>query len=311
MNNELRIYNGGKIKYSPLLKDKEASRNFYISYMLNRLQSMFKWNGLPDTIPQTDMELLLQCEGYCAFTYVDHEGYSPTANSNKKFPSGYYVFGGGLGGFNPYYKPTFITVANSAMVYSKSLVFDEDCVLIKNDSLYMGLMPMLGRYAEQLVDNDISMWLCDIVSRIQIILAASDNATIESAQKYIKDIYDGKIGTILEPAFIEELAGIKSIPVGQQNTNTLKDLIEYHQYLKAGLFNDVGLNANYNMKREALNSMESTLNDDVLLPLVDDMLYNRKKACEKINKMYGLNISVDFSSAWKDREEANGNKGKK
>ena len=40
------------------------------------------------------------------------------------------------------------------------------------------------------------------------------------------------------------------------------------------------------------------MNEDALLPLLDDMLENRKIGIEKINKMFGLNIEVDFSSSW-------------
>ena len=60
------------------------------------------------------------------------------------------------------------------------------------------------------------------------------------------------------------------------------------------------------MKREALNSAESALNDDILYPLIDEMLEERQKGVEKINKLYGTNISVELSSVWKqlrDQEE--------
>jgi hypothetical protein len=53
------------------------------------------------------------------------------------------------------------------------------------------------------------------------------------------------------------------------------------------------------MKREALNSAETTMNDDPLAPKVDDMLRERKKGIERINKHYGLNITVDLASSWK------------
>ena len=42
------------------------------------------------------------------------------------------------------------------------------------------------------------------------------------------------------------------------------------------------------------------MNEDALLPLVDDMLKCRKDGLEKINKMYGTNITVDLSSSWKE-----------
>ena len=73
---------------------------------------------------------------------------------------------------------------------------------------------------------------------------------------------------------------------------SLTNLIEYHQYLKAGLFNELGLNSNYNMKRESINSNESQLNDDMLHPLIDDMLARRREALEEVNAMFGLNVSV-------------------
>ena len=76
-------------------------------------------------------------------------------------------------------------------------------------------------------------------------------------------------------------------------------LIELKQYIKANWYMDLGINANYNMKREAINENEATLNEDALIPLIDDMLECRKKAIEKINNMFGYNIAIDFSSAWK------------
>ena len=69
--------------------------------------------------------------------------------------------------------------------------------------------------------------------------------------------------------------------------------------MKASCFNEIGLNANYNMKREYIGHNEVSLNDDFLLPLVDNMIKNRKIAIDKINSMYDTNIEIDYASAWK------------
>ena len=99
------------------------------------------------------------------------------------------------------------------------------------------------------------------------------------------------------------MEGIKTQPYGiTSNTNILTNLIESEQYIKASWYNDLGLNANYNMKRESINSGESQLNDDALLPLVDDMLRCRQNAIKKVNEKFGTNISIDLYSAWKDNE---------
>ena len=83
----------------------------------------------------------------------------------------------------------------------------------------------------------------------------------------------------------------------------LGDLIEQEQYLKASWYNELGLNANYNMKREALNSAESTINNDILFPLIDEMLKQRQIACEQINALFGTDISVELDSSWKDNKK--------
>ena len=83
---------------------------------------------------------------------------------------------------------------------------------------------------------------------------------------------------------------------------SLTNLIEYHQYLKAGLFNELGLNSNYNMKRESINSNESQLNDDMLHPLIDTMLREREEGVKRVNAMFGTDIKVSFNSSWLENE---------
>jgi hypothetical protein len=64
------------------------------------------------------------------------------------------------------------------------------------------------------------------------------------------------------------------------------------------MYNELGLNANYNMKRERLNLGEVSMNVDVLLPYVDNMLKERQNAVEKINEMFDTEISVKLASSW-------------
>ena len=75
------------------------------------------------------------------------------------------------------------------------------------------------------------------------------------------------------------------------------------QYLKGSFYNEIGLNANYNMKRESINGKEAGLNEDGLTPLVVDMLNCRKKMCEEVNEMVGQNWSVKLSPVFKKNLE--------
>ena len=131
-------------------------------------------------------------------------------------------------------------------------------------------------------------------------MAASDDNTKRSAELYLKRIEEGKLGVIAENKLLD---GINIQSARANSASNITNLIEMQQYLKASLYNELGLNANYNMKREAINSNESQLNDDMLTPLIDDMLRERQNALEKVNAMFGLDISVEFNSAWQDNEE--------
>ena len=118
---------------------------YYIKDTLIRTQKMFKYSDLPKTIPQEQLELLLQRNGYAVITKVNGE---------------LYAFYGGLGGEpNEYYLPTIATVANPALKFSKSMVIDKECVLIKNDVMFMGLMPLIQSTSYLLAQADISLVL--------------------------------------------------------------------------------------------------------------------------------------------------------
>lgn len=279
--------------------DKPLALRAYICYFLDRLQSMFIWSGLPETIPQKWLESYLLVDGQCA-----------VINTSK----GLFATNGGMGADpNEYYIPTKYIVTNpwlpEGSTSGKQYIIDGDdknAVLVRNDTYTVGLMPLLVKYCTQMVENDITMSIADIWVRATVALSAADDQTRESAEQWLKDLRKGKLGVIGEAPFLagNQNESLRTNPIGTV-AGTLTDLIEYHQYLKAGLYNDIGLNSNYNMKREAIMSNETKLNDDALHPLIDTMLACRKEAAEEINKLFGTNISVEFNSAWADNEKEN------
>lgn len=275
--------------------DKKASAMQYVSYMLNRTQSMFKYTGLPDSLPQRNLELMLQTNGFIVI---------PIPYKVPAVKGDLYAFaeGASLGGERDvYYMPTICNIASPALNWSASLKIGEECIVIPNDSLYIGLLPMFSRYASMLAENDVTIRLADINARIINLLSAPDDRTRKSAEQYLKDVENGNLGVIADNAFLE---GIKSQPYASSgSTNNITQLIELQQYLKAGWYNDVGLNANYNMKRESINSEEAQLNDDALLPLALDMLRMRKIGFDIVNRLCGYNIGVELNASWKVRQE--------
>lgn len=263
----------------------EKLTEYYIKDTLIRTQKMFNYNNLPKTIPKEQLELLLQRDGYAVITKVNGE---------------LYAFYGGLGGEpNEYYLPTIATVANPALKFSKSMVIDKECVVIKNDVMFMGLMPLIESTSYLLAQADISFKYGLINGRMQAIVTAPNDEVKASLDEMFKQIEKGSsLKVVVDDDLMNEL---KVSPYGSDNN--VKNIIELKQYILGSFYQKLGIQSNFNMKREALNSAESALNDDILYPLIDEMLEERQKGVEKINELYGTNISVELSSVWKQLRE--------
>ncbi len=263
-----------------IIENKQALVEQEFMLQLNRTLKMFKWNNLPETIPEHELELILQMYGYAIFTYVNDKPY---------------IFHGSLGGTpNEYYLPTLAVISNPYLRFSKDLKINEDCIVIQNDDLYNSLVPMFNKYASMITEVFISLRLATINARVPYLIDADNDQTYEDAKIFFENIIKGETGVIGHNTFFE---GIKTYDYASKTTH-IKDLLELYQYLKANWFNDIGLQANYNMKRESLNDSELSINESTLTPYIDQMLECRKRACDIINKMYNLNISVELNSSW-------------
>lgn len=272
-------------KCNNILQDKDKMLQALTFQMLNKTTKFFRYTNLPDSISEKDLETLLQVNGFAIWHKVDNK---------------LYVFTGGLGGEpDVYYLPTIATIANPALNYSKNLKIGEECVVMQNDYYYQGLMPLFNKYGNLLVEAELSLKYAILNARIPALIQADNENSLRSAQDFIQKVIDGKdYGVIASKEFFD---GVRTEDF--HKASSIKDLIEAIQYIKGSWYNEIGLNAAFNMKREALNEAEATLNEDILYPTLDTMLECRRRALEQVNEMYGTNITVDFDSVWKQNRE--------
>ena len=267
--------------YQAQIKDKDTAVTSFIARALAQTQSMFVWAGLPDSIPAKELERMLQTGGDVFVTQVGND---------------LYALQGGKGGeVDAYGRPTLYTVANPALQLNKTYNIQDDGVLIENDPNGDSLLPLLGKYAVLYTDGLISLNTASVLTRITMLISASDDKTRQSADEFLKKILDGDFSIIGENAFFK---GVQMQTAPTTNSVYITQLIELVQYYRASMFNDLGLNANYNMKRERLNLGEVSMNVDVLLPYVDGMLRERTEAAQRINEKYGTEITVKLGSSW-------------
>ena len=280
-------------------EDKVAAVNYYADSMLNKTITMFTYNNLPDSLVEREIELMLQTGGKCIVTEWDGE--LVALEGNYAPPN------------DVYYRPTHFIVANPwaninhefelvnrYLVKTETTGEHKPAVLLRNDPLDRGLLPIIHKYGALLTEVDLTMYLASLNFRAIYAITANTDREFESAKSFLSQVKDGKQGVMLE----EEMSnGIKTQPYANSSQGYITQIIELKQYLDGKFLNEIGLNANYNMKRERLSASETDLNEDSLRPLIDTMLEERQLACDEINRQFGTDISVEFASAWEKYNE--------
>ena len=284
--------------FERFVKDKKTSSRYYYRYLLSRVLKMFQYKNLPDTIPHEIFDRYLFEYGIACITEVEGK---------------LLCFYGNLGGEqDAYYRPSKFIVANPHIKQDFSAEVDivypsqladptmpkegtQKGVLMRNDADWVGLHPLLARYAYLLAENTLTIRTADVMLRVVAFLTANTDKERASCLEYLKVIEKGEMGVIGNSPFFD---GVKLQSPPSNNGSYLTQFIELQQYLKGSFFNEIGLVANYNMKREAIGKGESTLDTDSIFPLAENMLYTRREDWQKANDMYGTHVEVDFSSSW-------------
>lgn len=275
--------------------DKTQLTGYYYKMLLNRVINMFTWKNLPDTVDEQVMNFWLFVTGRVVFT---------------EFKGKLYALNGNYGGFpNEYYLPTEFVVANP-ILGSKNVKLDVDGVAMFNSdtdkyptqTMTGGLYPILTLTANMLADCVVTISSALKNGRVQTAFLCKDDTVRTAGEKVLTKLYNGDPAVMIDDTILNCITPIKMTDNASVAT-ILQQTVETYQFWLANFYNSIGVNANFNMKRERLNTAEVNINDSALFVNVVNMLNNRQQALEKINKMFGTNITVEISEEWKDLTE--------
>lgn len=265
--------------------------NYYTGLMFNRTLQMFEWKNLPDNMTSYDFEKFTQMNGKTIFL-----------KDGERF---YILDGAPFNDITWNYEPSEALVVNPALPKLKNqYTLGKDAVLLRNDYLMLGLGGIFEKNSIDLANTDISIRFAMFNIRFKSLMVTDDDNGKESIDKLMKDLWQGKKPYSVVTPNLYKSKPNDSLPYSTNQNSDIKDLMELKQYQLAHFFIELCINANYNMKRENIGKSEATLmNEDVILPLIDQMLEMRQKFCIEANKLFNLNMSVDLSSAWKKIQE--------
>lgn len=262
-----------------------------MTYLLyyNRLReyaiNMFKWEGLPDSVNERFLETKMYEEGRVVF-YED------------KNLGGFLALPVQLGHkVNIYMEPT--SYRAYSMNHYKELTPDEAVVMWNNYSR-TPIDPIVVSYAERLYEITRTQDVNVKAQKTPVLIKVSEQQRMSLEQVYMH--YDGN-----EPVIFGNKDGFDpdSIDVLKTDAPYVADKL---QVLKNEIWNEamtfLGVGNAKQDKKERLVADEVSANDEQIQGAREIMLRARQEACEQINKMFGLNVSVKFRLEQPEEEEA-------
>lgn len=291
-------------------KEEEKKRRVYqnLSWLMNKTAQMFEYEGLPDTLPHIALERLLQTYGSVCIWKVP-EKYKPIG-FGPSFATGVPTqVGGNLYAFtysfadapDPYDEPYQVVITSPGFTptISETLEINKDVVVIRNDTYYEGLYQLHKKYAKLLTEAEISLQSTLVLLRDQMTFIVKNERQRAAVSKYINSREVGDYASILAP----EMGSPLEVITNDGRSNAVELAVNGIQSIKSAWFNEIGLNPSFSLKREYTSAQEIDSNTDLLLPIIDDMFNQRRIGIDSVNALFGTNITVKKSSAWKVKED--------
>lgn len=272
-------------KYKPTLPE---TARLWRRMLYNKIENIFIYENLPEEIPVRFFNLCLFKTGKMVF-YKIGDKFCVQPFTYTDILNWYYVPVSGRV-VNPYLPKAHnnweFTIDDEAVIYNSSAD-------IYNGRPFSVVADLIFKTANQLSENDISYYCISRNTRLLAIVTAETDLQKREMDKILDKMYRGETDITMEENLVSH---IRANPLTQNSTrNTLTELIEFQQYILANFYHSFGINSNYNLKREQLNSDEIDVNQEVLRLNIEDMLKNREDGVSKINEKYGLNITVSLN----------------
>jgi len=257
-----------------------ASFGLYYDQLMQMSISMFEWVGLPDTVDERFLELILFTNGSVVFFQDEVLGYLALSVSAN-------------GPLNVYNIP-INRRAYATNHYQKELT-EKDSVIIYNNMLHTPCHPSIRLYATRLADLDRTIDVNTHAQKTPVLILCDESQQLTMKNLYQK--YDGN-----EPFIFGNKALNASII---QALKTDAPYVADKLYmLKSQIWNDaltyLGISNTNTTKKERLVQDEVARTMGGVVASRFSRLNARKQACEQINKMFGLNIDVRFREVVED-----------
>ena len=261
-------------KRKPVINDnieRETIRltKYYQMLALNR----YKWENLPNGIESRYIEQMLFDNGECAMFDHPDLGLCVLRSSSRE-------------NLNIYGEPTKLSL--TGFNEHRTVMIDE-CVRIMNNELALPTLPDILYYARRMAEIDDIIMQNLRQQRVPYLFATDENNAFSMKSLYDR-IYQGEPAIFIDKEMLKgEPENIMVIPT---EAPYLVDKLQIQkQEMERELLTFLGIN-NTLEKKERLIVDETNSNNQFIKMASDIGFKQRQLACEMMNEMFGLNVSV-------------------
>lgn len=283
---------GGNKANNPVNNVQAMTERMYMRILTEMCANRFEWTGMPESVNLRSMELWMTYQALAVF-YKDRD-------SDQYLV----VRGSGAGHMNFLDEPISFNVIGPNMqskmlsaVQTRDKNTEEavpaQCVPIWANYLRMPDLDIIRLYSHKLakVDRSIEITM-DNMRKTKMVMAPQDQR--QSAINALKQINEGQDAIFTVNPTIAEMFGVLDLGV---DPLTLPNLQIGRSKLWSECMGLLGINNANQDKKERLVAAEVGANDEQVQATRNIALNARQQACEQINALFGLNISVEFKEA--------------
>lgn len=274
-------------KTIPKNNNLERVYSMHLRHLSTLAARVFKWQNLPQTLPQYEIESRLFRQGFAVvfrhpkFGIVTSDGAICGVNIYNRAESFNYSqpkLGSGNGRLG----------VSGVCVYNTSV--DSEIVSGAGGSV---MRDLLEWYARALTDVDISITLLTIKARNTNGIIANNDLAKRAIDEYFDRLEQGEIKVPFAPANmfdnVTDLVQRQAV-----SATSVPDLMQLKSNLMRDFYATFGIQS-IQHKNERLITDEITNDTDFLRADIADMLSCRQAAAAQINEIFGLNIFVEVN----------------
>ena len=243
--------------------------------------SVFKWTGLPDDIPPMYPETWLFQNGMACMVKLADDFYAilPVAYGSVKL---------NVYGLPMEWRAYAVGASPQAQAIRNKVLNEDNSVLIWNDYERRPTYPFIDYLVKKMINVDATTD-CNVNAQKTPYIVYCNSNNLLTAKGLAKTIQDGE-----EIVFRDQFDNV-GVDVLKTDAPFVADklmdcYLEYHNRILSYL----GIDNLPVEKQERLLTGEAEANDQALYLVREARLKMRKKACEKINKLWGLNVEVEY-----------------